>query len=430
MSMRVTTHFARSVAGYAIGNKHDDRNFDLAKAPHIDPGLSAGNMSLWDAGRWQGNTNEETVENFYSDMFSAHLDAQNERYRAAGQKARQTNMRDYLTGNFTSPESELLQVGKAGDTISPEQLAEITRDYLRWCAETYPQCKILWANLHVDEPAAAPHVHIRKVWIGHDKDGYPCVSQRRALNEMGIERPRPNQPVSDRNNSKTSYTMACRAKWIELCREKGLDIEDRPRQISRGGLLLEEFKAKKYREAARQALSETNRAREEKRDIEAQISELRKRDSELVKDSEMPMVVCVGERVEISRTGYDHICEVLRSAQKVQQRAGDLDRRESAVSGREERCREIEEAAVVWEDAAQNTLDITVEALEHLPDRTRREIAAKLGMELGETRFAWDHDTVAIAAGIDVSEVPDLLGEAADRNAGLDDRLDDLHGGH
>ncbi len=430
MSMRVTTHSARSVGGRQVGNKHDDRRFDLSKAPHIDPSLSAGNMSLYDAGKWQGASNEETLENFYRDMFSAHLEAQNKRYGAAGQKARKMSLREYMTAKYSCPESELIQVGKVGDTIDPETLAELAREYIRWCSETYPQCQILWANLHVDEPGAAPHVHIRKVWVGHDKDGLPCVSQKKSLDEMGVERLRPDQPVTDRNNSKVTYSMACRSRWIELCREKGLDIEERPRRISRGGLLLDEYKAKRNRETARQAKAETDKAREEARELTARITALQARDAALIRDPEMPAVVCAGDIVEISRSGYDRLCDVVRSARNFQLRAGDLDRRETVISQREEEIRAVEEEAELWGDAAQNTLDVAVEALELLPGQTRREIAAKLGMELGDTRFAWDHETVAMAAGIDVSEVPDLLAYEADKAEIQGDRADDFPGSH
>ena len=62
-----------------------------------------------------------------------------------------------------------------------------------------PNVKFLDLALHMDE-GGAPHVHVRKVWVALDKDGEMYVSQRKALEDMRIQRPNPDKKNSRYNN--------------------------------------------------------------------------------------------------------------------------------------------------------------------------------------------------------------------------------------
>ena len=59
---------------------------------------------------------------------------------------------------------------------------------------------------------------------------------------MGIERPDTSKPSSKFNNAKMTYTKLVREHFIELCKEYGLDIETEPKDKSKTGYSLEEYK--------------------------------------------------------------------------------------------------------------------------------------------------------------------------------------------
>lgn len=97
--------------------------------------------------------------------------------------------------------------------------------------------------MHLDEQGA-PHVHERHVWTYTDADGHLAIGQARALEQMGVQRPHPEQPRSRYNNEKMTYTAMVRAQFAEICRKRGLEIETRPRERSQSGLTLLEYQSR------------------------------------------------------------------------------------------------------------------------------------------------------------------------------------------
>lgn len=246
---RVTMHNGRSHrgTGMAFSAKHNDRQFDVSQSDHIDPEQSRGNR-YW---RWnQQDTPEQSFESceqeFYERTFADYLQAQNQRHIDNRHPGRVKTMEQYRQSRLGRPEQVIMEIGNSKTGApDPDTLWTIIKAQLDWEKKTFPAVRILDIALHVDEPDSAPHIHISRVWIAHDKDGHQMQQQEGALREMGVQKPLPDSVESrDRyNNRKMTYTRACREHLQELCREYGLDIETEPKEKSQTGRTLLKLQA-------------------------------------------------------------------------------------------------------------------------------------------------------------------------------------------
>ena len=258
IDVRLTAHNGRAGKHGTYSAKHNDRNFDVRKADHIDEGRSAGN-SYWCC--YEDMTFEDAEALYYEQHFRQVLDERNERSIEARHPERVKSMDDYRTSKKTCPEETILQVGHKGEAIDPRTLWNICAEYVNWEQQRFPNVKVLDVALHVDEQGA-PHMHERKVWIAHDEQGREMVGQTQALREMGIAPPKPDKPYGKYNNAKMTYTQECREKLFEIAHEHGLDLEREPKEHSETGLALEEYKARQEQEKARQTQKELEEVRQ------------------------------------------------------------------------------------------------------------------------------------------------------------------------
>lgn len=246
---RITLHNGRSHrgTGTAFSTRHNDRQFDISQSDHIDPERSRGNR-YW---RWnQQDTPEQTFEDceqtFYEKTFADYLQAQNQRHIENRHPGRVKTIEQYRQSRLGRPEQVIMEIGnnKTG-APDPDTLWTIIEAQLDWERKTFPAVRVLDIALHVDEPDSAPHIHVSRVWIAHDKDGHQMQQQEGALREMGVQKPLPESVESrDRyNNRKMTYTRACREHLQELCKEYGLDIETEPKEKSQTGRTLLKLKA-------------------------------------------------------------------------------------------------------------------------------------------------------------------------------------------
>ena len=243
--MRVTAHNGRAGKDGAYSPRHNDRNFNLATADHIDPERSSGNWYWqWDK---KAASFDEAEKNFYDKYFADMLQKRNDMYIKNGHRERIQSMDAYRCNPKSCPEETILQIGKLGQTVDPELLRRICIEYINWMLKQYPQARLLDVALHVDEDGA-PHMHIRQVWVGHDKTGQLCVGQAKALKEMGIKRPDPSKPEGRRNNAKMTYTKECRQHLLDICQQHGLDIETEPKEATESGLTLLEYKRRQEKQ--------------------------------------------------------------------------------------------------------------------------------------------------------------------------------------
>lgn len=227
--MRPTIHNGRAGKDGAYNPKHNDRNFDISSAEHIDPERMPGNV-YWN---WTGkNVSFEDAEKaFYEKHIREHLDAQNARYEAQRHPERVRTMDEYRSNPRTCPEETILMIGCKGNSIPPNTLRSICEEFREWEEKTFPGLHVVDMALHVDEQGA-PHIHERKVWLYTDKQGYEAVGQNKALEQAGIQLPYPEKARNRYNNRKQIYSRQAREKFIDICRNRGLDslLETQPRE--------------------------------------------------------------------------------------------------------------------------------------------------------------------------------------------------------
>lgn len=238
--MRATIHNGRTSHLGAFTPKHNDRNFDINHAEHIDPERVKNNR-YWN---WTGKeiTFEAAEQAFYEKYIRKHLDAQNARYRAQRHAERAKTMDEYRRSPQTCPEEVILQIGKLGDTIPADMMARIIQEQINWEQKTFPGVKVLDVALHMDEQGA-PHIHERRAWVYTDKAGNLAISQNKSLEQMGVELPNPDRPRGRFNNRKQTFSKRCREHLLQICKEHGLEIEEIPQEKSKSGRTLEDYQA-------------------------------------------------------------------------------------------------------------------------------------------------------------------------------------------
>lgn len=248
--MRATIHNGRANRLGAFTPKHNDRNFNIKNAEHIDPERVKNNR-YWN---WTGKeiTFEDAEIAFYEKHISAHLEAQNARYRAQRHAERAKTMDEYRKSPQTCPEEVILMIGKAGDTIPADMMARIIQEQINWEQKQFPGLKVLDVALHMDEQGA-PHIHERRAWVYTDKDGNTAISQNKSLEQMGVELPNPDRPRGRFNNRKQTFSKRCREHLLQICREHGLEIEEIPQEKSKSGRTMEDYKASEAEKRAAEA---------------------------------------------------------------------------------------------------------------------------------------------------------------------------------
>jgi hypothetical protein len=268
--MRGTQHNARKGKKGVFSAKHNDRNFHSGeRSKHIDAEKTTDNQYIrWGGGKYETNEAAETA--FYEIRLIDGLNAKNERYLQKGHKERCQTIEEYRKNAKSCPEEVIEQIGTVEDTIDAQTLWTLAKEQALWEMKTFPQMQILDVSLHVDEPECAPHIHKRRVWVGHDKDGNEIIGQAKALEEMGIERPDPSKPVGRYNNAKQTFTRMCRQHYIELCRQHGIELETEPKEASEVGLTHLEYKRRKEEAKLEAAREQVKTAHQELETLEHQ----------------------------------------------------------------------------------------------------------------------------------------------------------------
>lgn len=340
--MRATIHNGRTGKDGAYNTKHNDRQFDIRNAEHIDPERVKNNR-YWN---WTGNpetTFEAAEQAFYEKHIRKHLDAQNARYQAQRHAERAKTMDEYRKSPQTCPEEVILQIGKLGDTIPADMMARIIQEQINWEQKTFPGVKVLDVALHMDEQGA-PHIHERRAWVYTDKDGNTAISQNKSLKQMGVELPNPDRPRGRFNNRKQTFSRMCREHLLQICREHGLEIEEIPQEKSRSGLShvaymtrQEEEKAasaerrRQFSERAAESARDTARSYEEHAErvagqINAEYGELadaglQKQDMQKQVEQLQERIDNLQEQLEYARADYK---KAYNRCKRAERRAADL----------------------------------------------------------------------------------------------------------
>lgn len=258
--IRVGNHSGRQNKNGIFRPEHNDRNFDLTHASHIAPDKVKDNkVVLFWASKEQKQRNisiDEYELSFYNDLFRTQLAVKNQKHRESRHHEKVKTMKQFRRCPRYCPEEDIITLGNHDNCVSPEILWEITEAYWHWHMATFCQCILLDVALHVDEPDAAPHVHLRKVWIATAKEqieyerkqyfqnpdkytkkkcpqlpekDYVIIHQSASLRQMGIEYPDSEKPEGRYNNRKQTYSAICRKKLIELAQERNIALELTPK---------------------------------------------------------------------------------------------------------------------------------------------------------------------------------------------------------
>lgn len=217
MAMKITSINKRADSA----GLHNDRNFDLSLAEHID----ADRLSLNKYYTHNGDTRPfiEVEKDFYDLHFGDYLKKRADINKKNGHKKRTKTLNQYYKGERTRPEDKILQVGNVDEHPDGDTLWECALAYKDKFEDIYgDSCKILDMALHMDE--ATPHVHIRRVWIAEDDDGLEYVSENKALEKLGMTGIGEGR-ISRYNNPKVEFTIADTELFKEICIEHGLDID-------------------------------------------------------------------------------------------------------------------------------------------------------------------------------------------------------------
>ena len=248
---RQTNHNGRVNAktGKAYSRKHNDRQYDVTKAENINESMVIKNIILHydkdnvphvidntDENRTSIDEHEHTI---YQELFGESLSAQHRRNEAARHPERNKSIDDLLDSKNTCPEETIFQIGSVDDGFPDSSiLMEIFEDYQREVIARFGHnIHFLDAALHLDE--AVPHIHVRKVWAYDGKDGLD-ISQNKALEEMGFERPEPDKAPNKWNNAKITFSEWERDIKLKLCQKYGLDIELVPKVPGKTSMTKEE----------------------------------------------------------------------------------------------------------------------------------------------------------------------------------------------
>lgn len=273
--MRATIHNGRSGKNGTYNPRHNDRNFDIGNAEHIDPERVNLNH-YWNYLEDNSLTFEQAERAFYEEHCSKHLDAVNQRYREQRHPERVRSMDEYRTARQSCPEETILMLGNKSDYIPPHILQRICNEFKAWEEATFPGLHVIDMALHMDEEGA-PHIHERKVWLYADKEGLEAVGQDKALERAGIEPPHPEQPRTRYNNRKQTASKMMREKFFEICRTHGLGfmLETTPREKSKSGRELEDYKASEAEKRAQVAEMRARMAEEKTRQAETSLGKIK-----------------------------------------------------------------------------------------------------------------------------------------------------------
>ena len=284
MAVRVTQHNGRAGKHGVYLAKHNDRQFDVSQASHIDAEKSAQNV-YWSY--YEGMSFTDCERKYYEERFSQALNLQNAKYAKRRQYVYMRTMDEYIANEDTCPEETVIYIGNKDEHVGIDLLKKITTEQIEWERKTYPNVVVLDVALHVDEEGA-PHYHKRQVWEAVDKNGNMIVSQTKALKAMGIGL---SKKGTRYDNAKQEYTAQCREHFENLCRQYGVEINTERLHKSKTGLEMDDYKASQAQERLKKAEQraevafkqiealedDLQRARDAKMQAEAKTAEVEKK---------------------------------------------------------------------------------------------------------------------------------------------------------
>lgn len=235
--MKATLHIGRGSV------KHNDRNFNLDNARHIDQSKQNENFYI---NRYLDDTItfEECERRYYQENYLQGLEAQNEKYRKRRQYGYIRSIDDLMKAEKTQPKEMILQIGNKDNHPDREVLLQCIYQFNEEFNRRYgTNAHILDIALHGDEKS--PHAHIRLVCDYTDKDGHKKICTDKALKALGIKPPKDTAKADRYNNALQTFTEQIRFIWNTIIRRNGIEIDETVSNPSQKHLTVLEYKDKK-----------------------------------------------------------------------------------------------------------------------------------------------------------------------------------------
>lgn len=318
--MRATQHNGRSNAsGKTYRARHNDRQFDVSKAEHIEADKLQDNkiVKIFDMDNERGETLEEYELGFYERQFGAHQEAKNKRYKKQGHKERIKSIQELYNNKRYAPEEVILQLGKVGASATPEELDRAVKKYVNEFSKKYgSNIKILDYAIHNDE--AVPHAHLRRVYVAKDKDGNLMPNESKALQELDFERPKKDKKEDRYNNRKVTFSAEDRQLYLDCCAITTQHQIERTPEKGKKRLKHEEYKLAKKQEQLNNVDAQIKQASNKMRQIQNKIKAKEDIEEKLdvaeyimneapdvYKEIEEVLAMTDGDDIEISRHNID-----------------------------------------------------------------------------------------------------------------------------
>lgn len=278
--MKATLHIGKGSV------KHNDRNFNLNKAKHIDKTRQNENFYI---NRYLDDTItfEECERRYYQENYLQWLEAQNEKYRKRRQYVYVRSIDDLRKAEKTQPKEIILQIGNKDNHTDKETLFKCIHQFNEEFNKRYgTNAHILNIAIHNDETTS--HAHIRFICDYTDKDGIKKIGTDKALRQLGIKPPKENAKTDRYNNALQTFTEQIRFIWNAIIKGNGIKLDETVINASQKHLTVLEYKDKKLQEEinahnkqlAGQKL-EINRKQKALFEMDKQINAKRKKINEL-----------------------------------------------------------------------------------------------------------------------------------------------------
>ena len=245
--------------------KHNNREFDLDKAKHINQEKTKDNIIIT-----YDNQPFDTLKSvelkFYNERYGKWLNQKNNNYIKDGHKEKTKTMEEMMTIKNYKPVEILLQVGDKDDNIGDEKFIQVINNLLKEMKIKYPNFQMIDASIHLDE--TTPHCHLRGIFdIYNEKYDRYEIFQKRALNEMGFYQPDLTKPETKFNNCKISFDKDFRemiAKIVKKVTDIKVDLIPRENTEHLDILNFKKHEITKNLKIAREDLKQINKELEEK----------------------------------------------------------------------------------------------------------------------------------------------------------------------
>ena len=349
--MKLTRHNGRSGKHGTYNPRHNDRRFDVENSEHIDAERARQNV-YWDC--YRGFTTHEFRENpeqpdfsfeeiermYYYEHYGGYVEAQNARNEKTRHTERNRTVEDLLKNNKTCPEESIYQIGTMGESVSPDTLFSIVNEFYQEFERRFgSHIHILDWALHLDE--GTPHIHERHVFDCENRYGELCPQQEKALEELGIPLPKPEQPKGKHNNRKQTFDAVCRTILFDIAKRHGLHLEQEPSYGGRDYLEKQDYIMAKQKEQLAQ----------QGKDVQEQTVQLENLKQEHENEN----------LLQVRRTTYQSLT-IMRNDKKIQKQEKRIDELSQQIEDTENFLEEIsaiaydKAVAVVSEKAAKDAL--------------------------------------------------------------------------